>query len=365
MTILVRRRKEALMETDMPRAKKNLLEVAKNKELELERERGHQQHQLSLDLAFLRFKLCIRASKFEKTEAVINGQRLAYNQQRYELERQFAPLPLKLQDATSKLEAVELELGSVTTDLEIINLDKLGLLISKVNMGKAIGAIQNLYGFTVEEGSDPRLVAIDKIAALESSISARQRELELLKGEIASEENVMLHGARAEAALREARELVHQEQEAKLWAYRNLESHRLEFETYKAISAAHNKSILKAAFIESKARVYEYWDDLLQAENDVLRGTLAANGLAVGPAGLALAPRGGGVGVGRGGGQCHAQSPRPLRPPRMATPEDFRVSDPHKGVEGAAAWGFAGSQVSGGAARKRGNGKHSEKSRLL
>jgi hypothetical protein len=131
---IVRRRKEALMETDVPRAKKNLLEVAKNKMLSLEGERGQQQHQLSLDLAFLRFKLCVRASKFEKTEAVINGQRLAYNQQRYELEREFAPLPLKLQDSTSKLEAVELELGSVTKDLEIINLDKLDLLMSKVKV---------------------------------------------------------------------------------------------------------------------------------------------------------------------------------------------------------------------------------------
>ena len=130
-------------------------------------------------------------------------------------------------------------------------------------MGKAIAAIQNQYAFTAEEGSDPRLVAIDKIAALEASIAARHQELELLKGEIAAEEDVLLHGARAEAALREARELVHQEQEAKQWAYRTLERHRLEFETYKAILAARNKSILKAAFIESKARVYEYWDDRL------------------------------------------------------------------------------------------------------
>jgi len=110
--------------------------------------------------------------------------------------------------------------------------------------------------------------------------------------------------------------------------------------------------------------LHEYWDDLLQAENDLLRATLAENGLAYGAdaagQGRALVPRGGGAGVG-GGGNC--QGPRP---PRTVTPPEFCVSDPQKGVERAAGGGVgAGSQASGGAARKRRSGKHSETSRLL
>jgi len=62
-----------------------------------------QQHRLSLDLAFLRFKLCNRASHFEKEADVILQQKLAYNEERYTLQRKFAPLPRNLQAATGVL----------------------------------------------------------------------------------------------------------------------------------------------------------------------------------------------------------------------------------------------------------------------
>ena len=69
---------------------------------------------------------------------------------------------------------MELELSSVSKELETINVDKLELLTSKVNLGKAIAAIQNEYGFTKDESKDPRLVAIDRIAALDEQIRERQ-----------------------------------------------------------------------------------------------------------------------------------------------------------------------------------------------
>ena len=224
-------------------------------------------------------------------------------------------------------------------------------------MGKAIAAIQNQYGFTAEEGKDPRLVAIDKIANLDERIGARHEELQLLKGELAADGDGMLYGARAEAALREARELVVQEQEAKLWAYRNLESHRQEYETYKAISVSRNKSILQTAFIESKTRVYEYWDHRLQAENALLRDALASHQARL--AEHESSARHGGQGqVAQGDGGAGADLPRA---PRATTPDEFRVSAPQKGggpgggVEGAAG-GAGGVQTPGAAARKRGGG---------
>ena len=72
------------------------------------------EQRLSLDVSFLKFKMAVRASHFETAQhALLEDRRLA-NHDRYALQRQLAPMPRQLQATTSKLEAVELELGGIS-----------------------------------------------------------------------------------------------------------------------------------------------------------------------------------------------------------------------------------------------------------
>jgi hypothetical protein len=271
---MVNRRFQQMLNHDGPRKNSDGLKEAEAKEEALRKERDELQHRLSLDVYFLRFKLCIRASHFEKEEHALLAKRHDFNKERYALQRNFAPLPRQLQAVTDKLEAVELELGSVSKELETINVDKLDLLTSKVKINKAIEKIQKEFGFTDTEEADPRLAAVARIDALDEEIRLRQEELHDIEAEQAIQGKELLFGEAAEARIREARDAVMREQRAKLWAYRQLDSHRKELDTFMAIKDAHDGGLLQSAFMESKARVYEYWDRTLAAQNDLLRATL-------------------------------------------------------------------------------------------
>ena len=145
----------------------------------------------------------------------------------------------------------------------------------------AIEKIQKEYGFTNQETSDPRIAALERMAAIEDEIRKRQEELHDLEEEQAAEASELLFGEAAEARIREAREALALEQEAKLWAYRQLDSHRRECETYTAVKDARDGGLLKSAFVESKARVYEYWDQTLSDQNALLRAMLEKHGIEV------------------------------------------------------------------------------------
>ena len=132
--------------------------------------------------------------------------------------------------------------------------------------------------------------------------------------------------------MRELREAVVSEQEAKLWAYRTLEEHRVEQETYAAIKVAREAGRLKAAFIESKVRVYDYWQHKLRADNDILRAVLAAHGVALPPPAPAPAAPpaakgdAGAPGISESGtdvaGVGEARLERPPTPPEFLVRED-------------------------------------------
>ena len=148
-------------------------------------------------------------------------------------------------------------------------------------MHAAIEKIQKEYGFTNQETSDPRIAALERMAAIEDEIRKRQEEVHDLEEEQAAEASELLFGEAAEARIREAREALALEQEAKLWAYRQLDSHRKECETYTAVKDARDGGLLKSAFVESKTRVYEYWDQTLTEQNALLRAMLETHGLEV------------------------------------------------------------------------------------
>jgi hypothetical protein len=255
------------------------LELAQAKQQELEREVLLNQKHLSLDVAFLKFKLCIRASHFEKEEQAIADERLQANKERCKIHQQFAPLPRQLQAATSKLEAVELELSSTTKQLEIINVDKLDLLTAKVKINRSITALQKEHGIMEQESDGPWLAAIDRITLLDQEIKNRQEELQRAEQQLVAEESDMICWAAMADKIQKARDALLQEQEAKLWAFHNLENHRKEYETFCAIKEARDRGLLMAGFIESKARVYEYWDDQISSQNDLLREFLQKHGV--------------------------------------------------------------------------------------
>ena len=102
---MVNRRFQQMLLQDGPRKKSDGLKEAEKKERELRKECKELQHRLSLDVYFLRFKLCIRASHFEKVEHNLLAERHDYNKERYALQRQHAPLPRQLEAVTEKLEA--------------------------------------------------------------------------------------------------------------------------------------------------------------------------------------------------------------------------------------------------------------------
>lgn len=102
---MVNRRFQQMLQNQGPRKKSDSLKEAEKMAEALQKEREELQHRLSLDVYFLRFKLCIRASRFEKEEHALLAKRHDYNKERYALQRNLAPLPRQLDAVTARLEA--------------------------------------------------------------------------------------------------------------------------------------------------------------------------------------------------------------------------------------------------------------------